>query len=82
MIFHDNLDVRSLANENETFHELKSRNMVRMIIFEIITILTCIVTRIREICERYNCCGVFFLLLPLDFQFLDAGFRYTLLQIA
>jgi len=34
-----NLEVRSLANENETY-ELKFRNMVRMRIFEIITILT------------------------------------------
>jgi len=46
MILHDNLDVRSLASENETFYELESRNMVRMRIFEIITILTRIVTRI------------------------------------
>jgi hypothetical protein len=75
MVLDDNLDVRSLANENETFYELKSRNMVRMRIFEIITILTCIVIRIFEICEWYNCCGVFLLLLPLDFEFVVTSFR-------
>jgi len=34
-IIDNNLEVRSLANENETFYELKSRDMVRMRVFEI-----------------------------------------------
>jgi hypothetical protein len=48
MILDDNLDVWSLAKENGTFCELKSRYMAKMRMFEILTILTCIVTRIMK----------------------------------